>query len=159
MMAGAEQPAQRMLAALTIRGSRAWFFKAIGPVDVIGGQTDAFQALLKSLRFDGDNPAWDLPEGWRQRPASGMRFATLEFGPADAPQELTVIPLEVSAGGEADYILANVNRWRQQMQLDQIEAGQLNTETQQIKAGDITVTFVDLQSRGAATGAGGAERQ
>jgi hypothetical protein len=55
---------------------------------------------------------WSLPKGWSEAPGGGtMRFATLK---APYPKvEATVVVLPGPAGGE----LANVNRWRGQINL------------------------------------------
>lgn len=74
-----------------------------------------------------------------------MRFATLEFGPADRPLELSVIPLGVPPGDPSAYILSNVNRWRQQMQLPPIEAGELDKQSEKIELDGTTATAVDLR--------------
>ena len=115
----------RMLAAIAPHGSQNWFFKVMAPADVLGKeQLTDFLTLIKSIEFgDGDDasPKWDLPEGWRERPGSGMRFATLEFTAGGATQELTVTRLGARGGDNEDEdILANVNRWRGQLQLEPI---------------------------------------
>ena len=136
---------QRMLAAVVLRADKAWFFKAVGPDAPISGQADAFRSLLRSVRFVDEKPQWTLPEGWRQKAGSGMRFATLEFGPADKPLELTVIPLGVPTGEPTAYVLSNVNRWRQQMQLAPIAAGELDKQSEKIELDGATATAVDLR--------------
>ncbi len=43
---------QRMLVVLVPRGERTWFFKMMGPADLVGRQKAAFEAFVKSVRFD-----------------------------------------------------------------------------------------------------------
>jgi hypothetical protein len=44
---------KRMLGAVVPHGGQTWFFKMTGPADAVGRQRDAFEAFLKSVRFDG----------------------------------------------------------------------------------------------------------
>ncbi|MFI5387215.1 MAG: hypothetical protein ACHQ50_13980, partial [Fimbriimonadales bacterium] len=66
---------------------------------------------------EGAIPEWKLPDGWRQQPGSGMRHATIEINTPKQPLELAVTPLKTGAGEFDDYVLANVDRWRQQLGL------------------------------------------
>ena len=45
------QPAQRLLAVFVTRGDQVWFFKLIGPADLVGKEKAAFEGLLTSVRF------------------------------------------------------------------------------------------------------------
>ena len=59
---------------------------------------------------------WDLPQGWSAVRAQGMRVAT--FKPAvEGKVDVSVIRLPGAAGGE----LGNVNRWRDQIKLAEID--------------------------------------
>jgi hypothetical protein len=138
---------QRMLAALVLQAERAWFFKAMGPEAPLGEHADAFRALVKSVRFADGKPQWNLPEGWRQKGESGMRFATLEFGSADSPLELTVIPLPIPPGDRSAYVLSNVNRWRQQVNLSPIAASELDQQSEKVDLDGATAVVVDLHGK------------
>jgi hypothetical protein len=78
---------------------------------------------------------WDLPKGWSAIRAEGMRVAT--FKPAvEGKVDISVIRLPGEAGGE----LANVNRWRGQINLppmDEIKRGQMRKVIRS-KAGEIS---------------------
>lgn len=142
------QPAdQRMLAAVILHGDQAWFFKAVGLTAQLDSQADAFRALIKSVRFVNDKPQWSLPQDWRQRGESGMRFATLEFGPADETVELTVIPLPIPAGDRDAYVLSNVNRWRQQLALGPLSAAELSQQAEQSEVDGAKTILVDLRGK------------
>jgi hypothetical protein len=52
---------------------------------------------------------WELPAGWTQAVAGGMRYATLKRTGSEV--DVSVVVLPGTAGGE----LANVNRWRGQL--------------------------------------------
>jgi hypothetical protein len=62
-------------------------------------------------------PAWNVPAGWQklegQRP---MRFATFRAGEQESATDVVVSHFPGDVGG----LLANVNRWRQQVGLDPV---------------------------------------
>ena len=86
-----------------------------------------FADRVAQLVGDGP-PQWKLPEGWRQAPPSGMRYATLKIpasgvepgrdvaGQADGPLEVSVVKLLFGGGDELEYVRKNVNIWRDQLQ-------------------------------------------
>jgi hypothetical protein len=45
---------QGILVAVTPRPEGSWFFKMTGPADLVARQKTAFEAFLKSVRFEGD---------------------------------------------------------------------------------------------------------
>jgi len=70
-------------------------------------------ATVAARKPDGGNPAaarlrYEVPDGWSDRGASGMRLATLAIGPPDTTHEVTVIP----AAGSLE---SNVARWAGQL--------------------------------------------
>lgn len=86
--------------------------------------------------------AWDAPPDWVQKPAGGMRAASFEVPAANgAKGDLSVIILGGAAGG----VLANVNRWRGQIQAEPWSQEALDREMQKIQAPAGTVLFFDLR--------------
>jgi len=156
--AGLDQPAApqtslRLLGAIVPYGSRCWFFKGVGPAAAVAPHADKFNALVRSIRFDegqpDDGPTWDLPDGWQQEPGRGMRRATIRLDPADPTLEISVIPLAMRDADAEAYVLSNVNRWRRQVGLPEIEAGRLADETTRVELDGATATVVDLVGSGA----------
>lgn len=119
----------RMLAAIVPVGGKAWFFKILGASDAVAAEEDNFLALLKSLASDGSKLTWKTPENWTEQKGAGMRAATFRFTSGDEQLECSVIPLPAEDPTSAEYILANVNRWRGQLGLDAIS-------TDDVPAGD-----------------------
>ncbi|HEV3417470.1 MAG TPA: hypothetical protein VG056_11670, partial [Pirellulales bacterium] len=118
----------RMFAAIVPHGSQFWFFKLVGPSDLVRRESDSFAAQIASIHFGSDDssPKWTLPEGWRELPASGSgpaeRFATLQIGSGEKPLEVTVTSLPRQPDEDDNEAkLMNVNRWRRQMSLGPIE--------------------------------------
>jgi len=152
--------ADRMLAAIVPHGDTAWFFKLSGLADAVAKHADTFESLIKSIVFPksaGGKPTWTLPAGWQQKPGSQMRFATLVL-PSEAtdtaekpstvkPLEVSVTSLPWSSKDNAQQLLANVNRWRGQMQLKTLAVADLPQETKSLELpgeAKSTATLVDL---------------
>ena len=145
----ADKPRQRMLAALIENQGRTWFFKAVGPAETMGAQRDNFEKFLRSVKF-GDGPAvaeapaaaaaapkveapqqqqsqqtaktgltaWTKPESWKQdEKPRAMRELTF-FAGDEAPAEIIVSRM----GGNFGGLLANINRWRQQVGLGPVDS-------------------------------------
>ncbi len=127
------QPAQsapgRMLGGIILQGPQAWFFKMSGPDAQVQDQMEEFLALCKSIRFENGKPTWTLPDGWSEKPGSEMRFATLKVDDAKPPLETSVIVLPKGDDSDDEYLLANINRWRGQLQLPPTTADKLFEES------------------------------
>jgi len=152
-VAPAPASADRMLAAILPHGDAAWFFKMTGPDSAVAGSKAVFLDLIKSVRFEGGQPKWTLPEGWSERGGNAMRLSTLVL-PGDPPLEIAVSSLPYQADDRVQFLLANVNRWRGQMGLSPIDAerlhngGGLDDETQELPLTDGTkATLVSFKGQ------------
>lgn len=115
-----------MLAALLpAPGQVGWSFKVVGSYAAVQRIEPQFRALIASVGFDAaGQPQWTLPDGWLAADASEVsssggieRFATLHV-PVDGRRlELTVVAVSLSSSDVERLLLANVNRWREQMTL------------------------------------------
>jgi hypothetical protein len=89
-------------------------------------------------RWTGDGISWQVPEGWTQKQGSSeFRFAQI-----DAGDNLTVVVSRFP--GDVGGTLANVNRWRAQLQLPPIKADELDKSTKKVQAGDATALLTDM---------------
>lgn len=90
----------------------------------------------------GGDLTWTAPAHWQSRPASAMRKATFIIpGEAAGQQaELAVTAFPGDVGGN----LANVNRWRQQLQLAPIAASDLGSALKHIDAGSLHIDVAEL---------------
>ncbi len=151
--AGGGRP-QQVLGAIYLRGEMAWFFKAFGaPAEVAAVEAD-YQAFLKGVTFGEDGkPKWELPSGWKQLPGSQFRLATLRLGEKESAPEASVIGLPKTGDDENKYLLDNVNRWRNQLQLPPWTAEQMQAELKTEKAGEAEYFYVSLS--GTAESGGG----
>ena len=135
----------RMLAAIVPQGQALWFFKLQGPPEPVATLEPDFRTLLKSVRFaDTGKAEWTLPPNWQEKPVKPgeMRSATL-VAPGDPPLEVTVTTLP--AGGDLTAgLLANINRWRNQLDLPFIEAEDLPLRTEKIESEKFSITFLNI---------------
>lgn len=153
--AESQNPRQRMLAAIVPHGGKTWFFKAVGPVDIVSAQKANFDAFIASLKPDVSDGAAKTqaadgaattparpavtatlakhatPEGWTQQAnTQAPRIVAFDVGPADKKAEMVVTSFAPdNAGGFRD----NINRWRGQIGLEPI------TDPSSLKMEDATV--------------------
>jgi hypothetical protein len=168
-----EEGPDGMLAAMIPRDLKrqAWFFKVAGLKGPVAAQQEAFGKFLESVHFDPESgePKWILPDGWQQTggtSSSGMRFATLVLGTDPDALELSIIRLPLPEDNFDAYLLQNVNRWRKQLRLGDLDASQLSSETTSLELGDERAIVVNrmvghLGSKAPMMGpfAGGGSRQ
>jgi hypothetical protein len=124
-------------------GAHAWFFKIAGLAATVDGQEKAFRAFVESAKFDGPSPTWTVPVGWKPKQAGMMQHAAFDAG--EPAVEVSVARLPKPQGDDAEYILNNVNRWRGQMSLSAIGAGDLAKNVQERAIGTAKATWVDLR--------------
>ena len=143
-------PPQRLLAAIFIQGDRTWFFKLTGSPEEVEKHQGEFEHFIQSVRFKkGDPPiTWTAPEGWQREGKTALRVETFRFGSKENPLELSVTPL----GREAGSLLDNVNRWRGQLGLKNIDEAELNKIVRELDVDGVKAMLVDLTGIGSAKG-------
>lgn len=151
MVAKRKPAPARMLAAIIPEGGVLWFFKFQGPPDLVAEHETEFRDLLKSVQFKRKGtPTWTLPPNWKEQPGNEMRFATLVL--PQAPLEVTVTKLP--AGGDlTEAILANINRWRNQLDLPFIQADDLKSRAETIERDGLTITLINIVGKARPTAA------
>jgi hypothetical protein len=95
----------------------------------------------------GNDLTWTAPAAWKAKPASAMRkgsYAVTGENGAEADLSITAFPGDV--GGD----LANLNRWRGQIQLPPLAASDLATATTHADINGLHVTVVDFANPSAA---------
>jgi len=114
---------------------------------------EAEDAAVPAPGADSATPAtqaparWETPAGWKSQPATGMRLASfLVSGFGGATADISIITFPGTGGDD----LANINRWRNQLQLAPISAGALAGELQTLDAA--AGRFVVADMTGAAAG-------
>jgi hypothetical protein len=95
----------------------------------------------------GDTLIWTAPAHWTAKPPSAMRKGSfaIKDGAAEADLSITSFP------GDTGGLLANLNRWRGQISLPPLAAGELDANREHIDIGSLHVDVVDFA--GSANGA------
>jgi len=92
----------------------------------------------------GSRPlSWKVPAGWQEQPLSEMRMGSYRIpGPNGQSADFSVVALQGDAGGD----LANINRWRGQIQLPPIQENDLPSQSRRIHPAGRTMLLVDFTS-------------
>ncbi len=145
----------QLLGVIVPQGTTTWFFKLTGPIADVQPQMEPFLKFAQSIRFSDKGPEWSLPEGWKQSPGSSMRFATIRIPAEGEPLEMSVIPLPTAEGEWDGYLLSNVNRWREQLQLPPISKEELADKVVKIDLAGSPAWLVNYEGRVSKQGAMG----
>jgi len=88
---------------------------------------------------------WSIPDGWKEKPAGGMRLASFT-SETDAHLDVSIVSLSGAAGG----VSANINRWLGQLHLsafnDEILQQFLSKQEKFTTAAGLFVTMVDFSA-------------
>lgn len=167
---GTAEAPLRMLGVIVPHAGSTWFFKLTGPDALVAKEKPAFLEFLQTVKSaaaptvpvaapavtappatdmagppvvkaNGPGLKWVVPARWEEKPASSMRKATfLISGANGAVAELAVTAFPGDVGGE----LANLNRWRGQLSLPPIAAGELAGAVQRITVNGLPIVLVEL---------------
>lgn len=86
---------------------------------------------------------WVKPDGWSEQPVVEMRLGSFKVtGPNSTSADVSVVAFPGDAGG----LVANINRWRGQLELPSLEEEQMRQLIQQIEVQGAPVYLVDLQT-------------
>ena len=164
----------RILGGILALKGETWFFKMTGPDQLLETQRDAFHQFLGSVHTETTAPAaapmaptagastnaptnpsleapptaplqYALPQNWEVKPPSQMRIASFNASAPNGKQvDVSIVSLAGSAGGD----LANVNRWRGQVQLPPIDEAALQQSFEHLPANGHDYRIVDMVSTG-----------
>lgn len=150
----------RLLAAMIPHGSQVWIFKVNGPDGRVQTFEKDFLKFLRTVEFEETpdaEPEWELSKGWAQlsddHPKNSgrfPRFATVYKEDKEHVQRMeiavTSLPLRTDIPWER-YVKANVDRWRGQLKLPEVESFELDKYTKEIELDNglvaTTVNFVE----------------
>jgi hypothetical protein len=86
---------------------------------------------------------WKIPSSWAEQPLSSMRVGSFLIKGANGQvADMSVVPLSGEAGGN----LANINRWRGQINLSPISAADLSAQSETITPGSRKMLYIDFVS-------------
>ncbi len=113
-----EDPQRRMLAAVIPHGSSVFYLKVTDLPKKLDSLVSPFEEVVRKVTFSPTGqPIWNLPEGWRELPGSGMSMALLEAPLEGKPVSIAVTKLDMPPDGWERYLEDNLNRWRGQYSL------------------------------------------
>ena len=169
---------QSILGGIFPLNGETWFFKMMGPAPLVESQRAAFRQFLESVSLtnapvesaapapmtantgSGNTNAptpppiapaqgaplqYQLPPNWQEKPLSPMRLASFNAtAPNKQQADVSVVALPGMAGGD----LANVNRWRGQVNLPPIDEDTLAKTAEHVNANGHDFLLVDLASAG-----------
>jgi hypothetical protein len=102
----------RIITAFVHRPDGSWFYKLQGTDGAVASQKDAFINFLKTVKV--------APEGWESQAPGQMQVAKFTVSKDGGKADISVSVFASDTGGT----LANVNRWRRQLGLNETdEAG------------------------------------
>ena len=104
----------------------------------------AMQSASAGLAPAPGSPArWIKPGNWIEQPLSEMRLGSFKVdGSNAASADVSVIAFPGEAGG----LIANINRWRGQLQLAPLDEDQLSPTVQRIEVDNVPTYLVDFQT-------------
>ena len=134
----------RLLGAIIPAGDESWFLKFSGPIDEITPHEKDFDAFLGSIKMSDDPrapPTWTAPPGWKEAPRRQMRVVTFLPPGGKGPELYLSEPFRGS-------LLANVNRWRDEVGIANVEPEELAGVTTEVTLGSQKAYRVDFRGPG-----------
>ena len=149
--------AARTVGALANRDGITWFIKMTGSNSLVGQQKENFAAYLKSLAFHSEShgqpsvaasaqepvssnteklpakseaPNFKVPENWTEKPPGPMITSAYAIT-GDGTAEVTVSKFPGETGG----MVANINRWRDQLGLSALPDAEARKSTEMLEVG------------------------
>lgn len=144
---------QQMLGAIVHSGTSAWFFKLTGEPSKVEPTREEFREIVDSVEFKPTGPSWKLAKGWTQQLSQGITYAKLLKEDEGLTATVTEFPFP-EMQDEAkwrDYVVANINRWRNQLALAPQEWSEIEPELEEVKElsrGPAKAYFVSLVGKG-----------
>jgi hypothetical protein len=99
----------------------------------------AIPAMVIKTQSTG-KPQWEVPSHWTEEPVTQMLLAKFAVSDEGARADITVSSFPGDVGG----LLANVNRWRRQVNLPALDETQLANAVKTIKVQSDEGTLVEL---------------
>ena len=115
------------------------------PVPASAGASAMSAATLPASAISSSNALqWTAPAGWVEKTPGSIRKGSFAIGDADLA--ITAFP------GDVGGLLANLNRWRGELQLEPLTSADLPTATVTVPAGGPSLRFLLVDFAGSAAG-------
>lgn len=110
----------RLIGVQLPHADEMWFFKLLGPDEAVKKHVDAVKTFVAAVKFEKNEPVWTVPAGWKEVPATdGVTHTFFVLDEADPKLRLGISRFP----GQQD-LAANVNRWRKQLKLSEVDAAE-----------------------------------
>jgi hypothetical protein len=131
-----------------------WFYRLAGDPALVEQQKPVFLDFLKTIKIKegataasqpepvASNFNWQVPKGWKVEAAGQMQVARFAVGAPGSKAEVFVSVFPSDTGGT----LANVNRWRRQLGLQETDESQLSQLVSQLDPNDPQSMLVDMSN-------------
>jgi hypothetical protein len=147
----------RIIGAIAADESGTAFFKMRGNANLVGTEKENFLKWVRASRGSGsaqtNAPApsapahsdsapikFEVPAGWTSAPPAPMRFASFAVEKNGEKADISVVTFSGDGGSDLD----NVNRWRQQIGLEPVDANALKSMIAHLHAGEVHLDAVDM---------------
>lgn len=136
----------RIVAAIVPFAGQSWFFKMSGPYATVDSQLDAFDEMVSNLSFgmaaspspetatpknESEDIAFRAPDGWTPAEGNALRLASFTIEKQGSPPaDFSIIAFPGDTGG----VVANVNRWRRQIGLEEWTEEEVNNASQSLNS-------------------------
>ena len=107
-----------------------------------GGASMANTAVATA---SGPGLTWTAPAHWKPKPGSAMRKGSYAITGEGGEADLAISAFPGDVGGD----LANLNRWRGQVQLPPVSQAEFEAAAQRLERNGLRITVVDLVGTGA----------
>ena len=91
---------------------------------------------------NGSTLSWTAPADWKPKAPGTVRKGSFAVPGAEGDADLSITAFDGEVGGE----LANLNRWRSQIQLPPLAAGDVASVTTRLEQNGVTFVVVDFVS-------------
>jgi len=92
----------------------------------------------------GPGLTWSAPAHWKQKPATAMRKGSFAVPGDGGEADLSITAFPGNVGGD----LANLNRWRSQINLPPVGESEFERSVQRLEKNGLKMTVVDLAGAG-----------
>jgi hypothetical protein len=92
----------------------------------------------------GPGLTWTAPAHWKAKPGSSMRKGSFTIAGEGGEGDLAITAFPGDVGGD----LANLNRWRGQIQLPPVTQAEFDAAIQRIEPNGLKMTVVDVAGTG-----------
>lgn len=106
---------------------------------------DAAMASTPVATAGGPGLTWTAPAHWKAKPGSAMRKGSYAISGEGGEADLAITAFPGDVGGE----LANLNRWRGQIQLPAVTLAELEATRQRLERNNLQMSVVDIVGTGA----------